>query len=369
MEKTISVNIMVCNEERSILRCIKSVMELADEIIIIDTGSKDKTIEIIEGIDTDKIKLFYEPWNDNFAEIRNKMIEKSNCDIIFQIDADEYLCPSQDIDQIRKDLLTIDKSLGAMPRIIDINGSELGRGPVRIFKNFSGYYYFGDIHEEVRNEREFSKELLDIQIIHDGYTSSVIKAKNKAERNKRISYKMSKKENDNPRWRANYIKDLFYYEKDKLKVLKEINLFIKDYDKYKKEDMFNILEYLKILKSYLEIIYTNKMDVGLNQLRIDYPCNIDVYFLGLLLIQKKVKEDTKEINNILEEYSSRDLNKCKSFFDKTGKHIDYLFFETYYLLNDYAMIENFYNRLNKRVKAQIYEEKIKKISSIFDKYL
>jgi glycosyltransferase involved in cell wall biosynthesis len=84
--------VMICKNEEAVLgRCLESVKE-ADEIIICDTGSTDRTIEIAKQF-TDKVFTDY-VWEDNFAKARNHALSKATGDWVLSIDADEYLtCP------------------------------------------------------------------------------------------------------------------------------------------------------------------------------------------------------------------------------------------------------------------------------------
>ena len=61
---TISLCMIVKNEEETLARCLNSVYDLVDEIIIVDTGSSDRTVEIAARF-TEKIYRY--PWNDDFA--------------------------------------------------------------------------------------------------------------------------------------------------------------------------------------------------------------------------------------------------------------------------------------------------------------
>lgn len=85
---TISLCMIVKNEEAVLKRCLDSICDLMDEIIIVDTGSTDKTREIAESY-TDKVFSF--TWNQNFSDARNYSIEKASCDYIYTADADEVL--------------------------------------------------------------------------------------------------------------------------------------------------------------------------------------------------------------------------------------------------------------------------------------
>ena len=87
---TISLCMIVKNEESILGRCLNSVVDLIDEIIIVDTGSKDRTKEIAAGF-TDKIYDF--EWVDDFSAARNFAFSKASMEYIYSADADEVLSP------------------------------------------------------------------------------------------------------------------------------------------------------------------------------------------------------------------------------------------------------------------------------------
>ena len=86
--KTIGVSMIVRNEAECIEACLESIKE-ADEIVIVDTGSEDNTVEICRRY-TDKVFTDYK-WNDDFAEARNRSLDKCTTDWVLIIDADEQL--------------------------------------------------------------------------------------------------------------------------------------------------------------------------------------------------------------------------------------------------------------------------------------
>ncbi|MEK7432479.1 MAG: glycosyltransferase, partial [Cyanobacteriota bacterium] len=85
----ISVCIITKNEEKYIEKCIESVYGIAYEIIILDTGSTDKTKEIVNKFD--KVKLFETTWKNDFSSARNECISYVTGDWILSIDGDEIL--------------------------------------------------------------------------------------------------------------------------------------------------------------------------------------------------------------------------------------------------------------------------------------
>ncbi len=84
----LSVCMIVRDEEKVLSRCLKSVEGIADELIVVDTGSKDNTITIAKDFDA---RVFHFEWCDDFAAARNESLKHATGDWILQIDADEEL--------------------------------------------------------------------------------------------------------------------------------------------------------------------------------------------------------------------------------------------------------------------------------------
>jgi glycosyltransferase involved in cell wall biosynthesis len=85
---TIAVCVLAKNEERILEKCLQSIFTIADEIIFIDTGSTDKTIDIATKYTS---KIFYQAWNDDFASMYNLAFSKSTADYCMLWDADFVL--------------------------------------------------------------------------------------------------------------------------------------------------------------------------------------------------------------------------------------------------------------------------------------
>lgn len=85
---TISLCMIVKDEEKILDRCLSSVKNLADEIVIVDTGSADATVEIAKKF-TDSVYSF--AWREDFSAARNFAFSKATGDYLFWLDADDVL--------------------------------------------------------------------------------------------------------------------------------------------------------------------------------------------------------------------------------------------------------------------------------------
>ena len=95
---TLAVVILTRNEEHNIVEVIQNSRQCTDEIIVIDSGSTDKTVELAE---ENGAKVFYRAWTNDFAAQRNFALDKTTADWILYIDADERLT-TKTIEHIKK---------------------------------------------------------------------------------------------------------------------------------------------------------------------------------------------------------------------------------------------------------------------------
>ena len=84
----ISLCMITRNEEQNLARCLGSVREMMDEIIVVDTGSVDRTIEIAELFGA---RTYDFAWTEDFSAARNFCLSKASGDWIFALDADEII--------------------------------------------------------------------------------------------------------------------------------------------------------------------------------------------------------------------------------------------------------------------------------------
>ncbi|KUK15370.1 MAG: Glycosyl transferase family 2 [Petrotoga mobilis] len=85
-EKLLSVAMIVKDEEANIRRALEAIKDVADEIIVVDTGSTDRTPEIVKEY-TDK--LYFHEWQNDFSEARNYSLKFPTCEWVMRYDADE----------------------------------------------------------------------------------------------------------------------------------------------------------------------------------------------------------------------------------------------------------------------------------------
>ena len=88
----ISACMIAKNEEKNIARCINSYKSIVDEIVVIDTGSTDRTIEIAQDLGA---VVYNYRWNNDFAAAKNYALSKVNGDWAIVLDADEYFEQAQ----------------------------------------------------------------------------------------------------------------------------------------------------------------------------------------------------------------------------------------------------------------------------------
>ncbi|MFT9495194.1 tetratricopeptide repeat-containing glycosyltransferase family 2 protein, partial [Anaerosolibacter sp.] len=191
----LSLCVITKNEEKNLSRCIQSVKDIVDEIIIVDTGSTDDTVKIAESYGA---KVLYYPWDDSFSEAKNFAFRQAAGEWILTMDADEEvnaldkekICSLLKNDDIDIYLFQTLSYVGKYPGVD--TASNLN---IRLIRNHKGYQYIGAIHEQICN---FNQDVIDkskvkiekIIVYHYGYLDSAAKEKNKPGRNMRILEKI-----------------------------------------------------------------------------------------------------------------------------------------------------------------------------------
>jgi GT2 family glycosyltransferase/Flp pilus assembly protein TadD/glycogen synthase/SAM-dependent methyltransferase len=188
-QSSLSICMIVKNEELSIAKCLMSVKPVADEIIVVDTGSADKTKAIASALGA---KVFDFPWTSDFSEARNYSLSKASGGWILVLDADELVSPL-DHDKLKKLINSkAEKSVAytmVTRNYTDQAGSrdwsanegryiheEVGRGwipspKVRLFANDKRIKFVNPVHELVEPTLEklgIKIKTCDIPVHHYG---------------------------------------------------------------------------------------------------------------------------------------------------------------------------------------------------------
>ncbi|MBD1935165.1 MULTISPECIES: glycosyltransferase [Cyanophyceae] len=180
----LSFCIIVKNEEASLPRCLNSVKDVVDEIVVLDTGSTDKTVEIAKSFGA---KVYYFEWCNDFAAARNEALKYVQGDWVLVLDADEVLTP-EIVPQI-KQTIESDRYL-----VINLIRQEVGasQSPYslvsRLFRNHPALRFSRPYHAMVDDsvsellQREPNWQIValpDVAILHYGYQPEAIASLNK----------------------------------------------------------------------------------------------------------------------------------------------------------------------------------------------
>lgn len=188
---------IVKNEEKNLDKCLSSVKDCVDEIIIVDTGSTDNTPEVAKKYKSD----FYEyEWKNDFSSARNFGLEKATKDLILYLDADEIL--TDESVKIINSLKNRSNQKAFYCTIINEN-HYTNRPSVmsypRIFPNKKNIRFEGKVHEQIIPsllKNNIPIESSEVKIIHSGYDLNTEELRNKAKRNLEILLKEYKEKPD-----------------------------------------------------------------------------------------------------------------------------------------------------------------------------
>ncbi len=252
---TISLCMIVKNEEESIFRCLNSCKELFDEIVIVDTGSTDKTKKIAKKF-TSKIYDFV--WQDDFSLARNFSFQKATSDYIMWLDADDII-PKKSL----KQLLELKKNLNSDVYMLKYNVAFMGKKPTfsffreRIIKNCKLAVWNGAVHECITPFGQIERK--NIEINH-----KKLKNIKNNDRNLNIYKKILKNRKLTPREQYYYARELFDHGllDD---CIKEINNFINNGNGW----IENIIDSIYLMSECYKLK---------NDIKNQYNCLVSTFF-------------------------------------------------------------------------------------------
>lgn len=168
----ITVCMIAKNEDNHIEECLKRLRPCRFEIVVVDTGSVDRTVEIAHKY-TDKVYHF--AWCENFSAARNFSIEQASNDWVLVIDCDEYL-ENANLADIEEAILSNSHAVGMIvrnnPYIIQGVRSVMSERIGRLF-NRRYCHYEGSVHEQLQSldGQEPDTFQIPLTFYHEGYVS------------------------------------------------------------------------------------------------------------------------------------------------------------------------------------------------------
>ncbi|RLB83760.1 MAG: hypothetical protein DRH17_00980 [Deltaproteobacteria bacterium] len=184
---------IVKDEEESLPRCLSSVKDYVDEIVVVDTGSTDRTVEIARRFGA---QIYHHPWEDNFSKHRNQSISYATGDWFMYLDADEEIVEgtgplireaiqNQKVDSITFEFISL-----------YAGGKKSFHTQQRLFRNDRGIHFEGRIHNRIVGVKTTC--LYPIKVLHHGYNVHHEKAKLKHERRIKILKREIEDDPQNP---------------------------------------------------------------------------------------------------------------------------------------------------------------------------
>jgi GT2 family glycosyltransferase len=184
--RLLSICLIVKDEEDMLEACLDSVAEVADEVVVYDTGSTDRTVEIARAAGAVVIEGY---WDDSFARARNAALAHTRGEWVISLDADETLLADPEtlrtlLEDRRSD---VEAYLVAIENLHGAGNARSVHTAIRLFRR-TACAWRHRLHEQVVAADDPGRRLRigylsGTRIIHHGYAAEVFESKNKAERN------------------------------------------------------------------------------------------------------------------------------------------------------------------------------------------
>ena len=187
---TLSLCMIVKNEEEFLPRCLESVKDVVDEMVIVDTGSTDRTVEIAQSYGA---KVSHHPWQNSFSEARNYGLQFARGDWVLQLDADEELEPADNplLREVLRSPLYNAVFVAIYNRFSEGTSKHYFQ---RIFRRGKGHYE-GVVHNQLMYEGEALAS--EIRIYHYGYDLAPEKMERKYRRTSALLQKQIEEDPEN----------------------------------------------------------------------------------------------------------------------------------------------------------------------------
>jgi len=274
---------IIKDEGASIRSCLESVRNVVDEIIVVDTGSRDDSVTICLEFGA---SVFSYEWNDDFSAARNYGLDRATGDWILWLDADESI-DMEDAMILREAIQSGEADFFTI-RLINFYGKSPNSeesfviSHLRLFRNRIGVRYENRIHEWLQYDGQKRILHLPVRVYHTGYMPSMIKHKDKQNRNTKLLKQELQNPNCSP-WVHYHLASEYFNSKQYDVALNQLNFGILKFvlRGLKPPSMAYRLKYLILLELGQIRSALSSVDKAIEL----YPEYVDLYFIkGLLLM-------------------------------------------------------------------------------------
>ncbi|MHB9146437.1 MAG: tetratricopeptide repeat-containing glycosyltransferase family 2 protein [Symbiobacteriia bacterium] len=183
----LSLCLIVRDEADTLQRCLTSAAPVVDEVVVIDTGSTDDTVDIARRLGA---RVEEVPWQQDFSRARNAGLGLARGDWIMCLDADEELeLPEGEPERLRGllDAATCEAFTLQIASLLD-DGQQMKHEAVRLWRNRPAHRFEGSVHEQIlpsilRADPQARVEPTGLRILHHGYDRKTRDQAAKARRN------------------------------------------------------------------------------------------------------------------------------------------------------------------------------------------
>lgn len=185
---TLSLCMITRNEGHRLTRCLSSVKNYVDEIVLVDTGSSDQTVALARQWGA---QVSHYSWDDDFSKARNQSLELATGDWILFMDGDEELLPGSG--EILHKIIKQNEYEAFFVQVINTTETNgcLTLPSIRLFRNRNCYRFQGRIHEQIipsiiEHSKQTSIGQSEVEILHHGYNANEANIVAKTRRNLKI---------------------------------------------------------------------------------------------------------------------------------------------------------------------------------------
>ncbi|MEV4423192.1 glycosyltransferase [Patulibacter sp. NPDC049589] len=203
---TMALCMIVKDEEAMLGRCLEAVKDWVDEIVVVDTGSTDRTVEIAR---EHGARVLHHVWQDDFSAARNVSFDAATTDWVLFLDADEVLVDG-DGPRLRE---LCGRTWREALFLVETNhtgdledGTATTHDAMRVFRHRPERRFSGRLHEQIQHVPAYLPERLEVttvRIEHFGYLGEVREQKDKVHRNRELLQRQFADGEDTPFLRFN----------------------------------------------------------------------------------------------------------------------------------------------------------------------